>query len=171
MLFIDPGTACGFAVGWMQDSKPNITSGEWDLKRSKCDAWVMTCVWLKREIRALHKRFPFTHVGYEASHRHLGTDAAHMHGAQIGAIQEVCLELGLPFESVGVGTLKKFWTGKGNARKPDMMRVVRERGFEPDTDNEADAIAGWHWLQAQASRIDHATTIEAADPVPEDTLL
>lgn len=150
MLSLDPGTACGFAVGSMVEGKPQITSGEWDFSRSKHDAWVMTCIWLERELEALHKATEFTHVGYEASRRHMSTDAAHMHGAQIATIQKFCVTHGIPFEGIEVGTLKKFWTGKGNAKKPDMIRVARERGFEPDTDNEADALAGWHWLQAQA---------------------
>jgi hypothetical protein len=59
-----------------------------------------------------------------------------------------CEERGIPYEAVPVGTLKKFWTGKGNASKGEMIEAARERGFEPASDNEADAIAGWHWLLA-----------------------
>jgi hypothetical protein len=145
MLFIDPGTACGFAVG----SPGAVVSGEWDLKRTRFDAWAMTPIRLKRHLEELHKAAGFTHVGYEQVRRHMSTDAAHLYGALVAAIQEFCLTKGISYESVGVGTLKKFWTGKGNAKKPDMIRAARERGFEVDTDNEADAIAGWHWLQAQ----------------------
>ena len=151
MLFIDPGTTSGFAVGSMQDGdKPLITSGEWDLRRTRFDAWVMTPIKLKREMETLQKCSGFTHVGYEQVRRHMSTDAAHLYGALVAAIQEFCVTKGIPFESVGVGTLKKFWTGKGNAKKPDMIRAARDRGFELDSDNEADAIAGWHWLQESA---------------------
>jgi Holliday junction resolvasome RuvABC endonuclease subunit len=145
MLFIDPGTACGFAVG----SPGAVCSGEWNLKRTRFDAWCMTPIKLKRELEALYKSTKFEHVGYEQVRRHMSADAAHIYGALIAAIQEFCVEHGIPFESVGVGTLKKFWTGNGHAKKPDMIHAARERGFEPDTDNEADALAGWHWLQAQ----------------------
>lgn len=163
MLFLDPGTACGFAVGSMVEGKPSIASGEWDLSRTRFDAWAMTPIKLKRELEAWHKTTGFSHVGYEQVRRHMSTDAAHLYGALAAAIQEFCLTKGIPFESVGVGTLKKFWTGKGNAKKPDMMSAARERGFEPDTDNEADALAGWYWLQAQAL----AGAEEAADKAAE----
>jgi Holliday junction resolvasome RuvABC endonuclease subunit len=151
MLFIDPATACGFAAGSMVEGKPQLISGEWDLSRTRFDAWAMTPIKLKRELEALHKSTGFTHVGYEQVRRHMSTDAAHLYGALVAAIQEFCMIKGIPFESVGVGTLKKFWTGKGNAKKPDMILAARERGFEPATDNEADALAGWHWLQARDS--------------------
>ena len=39
----------------------------------------------------------------------------------------------------------RFATGKGNAGKPAVMRAVRERGFEPADDNEADALALLLW--------------------------
>jgi crossover junction endodeoxyribonuclease RuvC len=152
MLFLDPGTACGFAVGSTVNGKPLLISGEWDLSRSKHDAWVMSAIWLKRHIRELHKETGFTHLGYEHVVRHLGAHAGHMYGALVAAIQEVCLELGVSYEAVGVGTLKKFATGKGNASKEDMKRAARERWqVYTDSDNEADALAGWHWMQAQAS--------------------
>jgi crossover junction endodeoxyribonuclease RuvC len=160
MLFIDPGTACGFAVGQMGQ----VVSGEWDLSRTRFDAWAMTPIKLKRELETLYKATGFVHVGYEQVRRHMSTDAAHLYGALVAAIQEFCLTKGIPFESVGVGTLKKFWTGKGNAKKPDMIRAAREWwGFEPDTDNEADALAGWHWLQAQADASVHAPVTAAAE--------
>lgn len=146
VAFIDPATACGFAAG----APGAIVSGEWDLSRSRFDAWCMTAIYLKRRLTELHKAIGFTHLGYEQVRRHMSTDAAHLHGALVAAIQEWCVDNKITFESVGVGTLKKFWTGKGNAKKPDMMAEARKRGFEPDTDNEADALAGWHWLQAQA---------------------
>jgi Holliday junction resolvasome RuvABC endonuclease subunit len=154
MLFIDPGTASGFAVGSMVKGTPQVVSGDWDLSRTRFDAWAMTPIKLKREMEKWHRATQFEHVGYEQVRRHMSTDAAHLYGALIAAIQEFCLTKGILFESVGVGTLKKFWTGSGNATKPDMIRVARERGFEPDTDNEADALAGWHWLQAQAQGVD-----------------
>ena len=146
MIFIDPGTTCGFAVG----SPGAVVYGEFDLSRTRFDAWAMTPIKLKRQLESMHKAVGFTHVGYEQVRRHMSTDAAHLYGALVAAIQEFCLAKNIPFESVGVGTLKKFWTGKGNAKKPDMITAARARGFEPDTDNEADALAGWHWLQAQA---------------------
>lgn len=38
-------------------------------------------------------------------------------------------------------TLKKATTGRGNAKKPEMIAAMRARGFDPKDDNEADALA------------------------------
>lgn len=46
--------------------------------------------------------------------------------------------------------VKKYWTGKGNAKKPDMIAAAVERGYDigPAQDDEADAIAMWHFAAA-----------------------
>lgn len=55
-----------------------------------------------------------------------------------------------------VGTIKKYFTGSGSAKKPQMIAAARARGFEPKDDNEADALAiyfytmnKFHPMQAQ----------------------
>ena len=45
----------------------------------------------------------------------------------------------------GIGLHVCFTTGKGNADKQAMIAAMRERGFEPADDNEADAIAILLW--------------------------
>ena len=42
---------------------------------------------------------------------------------------------------VGVGTVKKAWTGKGNATKDDMIAEAERRGMKVIDDNHADALA------------------------------
>jgi Holliday junction resolvasome RuvABC endonuclease subunit len=44
-----------------------------------------------------------------------------------------------------VGTWKRHACGKGNASKQEVIAAMRERGFEPADDNEADAIAILLW--------------------------
>ena len=44
-----------------------------------------------------------------------------------------------------VGTIKRFIAGKGNADKAAVIAAVRDRGFVPADDNEADAIAILLW--------------------------
>jgi Holliday junction resolvasome RuvABC endonuclease subunit len=46
---------------------------------------------------------------------------------------------------VPVGTIKRFIAGKGNADKKAVIEAVRARGFRPNDDNEADAIAILLW--------------------------
>lgn len=43
--------------------------------------------------------------------------------------------------TVSPSTLKKATTGHGRASKDDMMKVVKGWGFDPQDDNESDAIA------------------------------
>lgn len=49
---------------------------------------------------------------------------------------------------VPAATLKKWTTGKGNAKKPEMLAKVRERWRQVDDHNEADAIALLHYAEA-----------------------
>ena len=48
------------------------------------------------------------------------------------------------------GSIKKFWTGKGNAKKPEMIAAAVARGYDLSLrqDDEADAIATWHFAAA-----------------------
>ena len=48
-----------------------------------------------------------------------------------------------------MGTIKKHATGKGNAGKAAMIAAARARGFAPQDDNEADALALLAWAVAQ----------------------
>ena len=52
-----------------------------------------------------------------------------------------CEQQRIPYQGVPVGTWKRHACGKGNADKQAVIAAIRERGFEPEDDNEADAIA------------------------------
>jgi crossover junction endodeoxyribonuclease RuvC len=54
-------------------------------------------------------------------------------------------ERGIVPQPVGVGQIKKFWTGRGNVTKEDMVAETRARGFDPVDGNEAIALALLHW--------------------------
>jgi Holliday junction resolvasome RuvABC endonuclease subunit len=145
IAFFDLGTRCGYAWG-----RPgSISSGEWDLQPSRFESWGHRFIKFRRNLDQLHKAADITAVGYEAVRRHLGVDAAHCYGGYMGALQTWCIEHSIPFEGVLPGTLKKFWTGSGSAKKNEMIEAARRRGFEVAGDNEADALAGLHWLFAQ----------------------
>jgi Holliday junction resolvasome RuvABC endonuclease subunit len=84
-------------------------------------------------------------VYFEEVRRHAGTDAAHVFGGFLATLSAWCEQHGIAYEGVPVGTIKRFATGKGNADKAAMIAAMRERGFEPADDNEADAIAILLW--------------------------
>ena len=83
-------------------------------------------------------------IVYEAVENHTSTYAAHAYGGWIAILQAHCEEKSIPYTGYPVGTIKKFWTGKGNAKKPDMLQAARERGYNPTDDNAADALAIYH---------------------------
>lgn len=88
-------------------------------------------------------------VYYEEVRRHAGTQAAHVYGGFVGALTMWCEEKQIPYSCVPVGTIKKTWTGKGNASKQDMINVAIESGFDVSDDNQADALALLHCVLAQ----------------------
>ncbi len=142
-LFVDPATTCGMAVGMLGF----IVASDLELKVE--DEPFAARLWrLKRWLEQTHDADPITLIGYESSRFLKSADAAFCYGAIVGQLLLFALEHDIPVESVPVATLKKFWTGSGNASKQQMMAAARQRGFEPASHNEADAIAGLHWLFA-----------------------
>lgn len=49
--------------------------------------------------------------------------------------------LNIPRYDYAPNTIKKFMTGDGRAKKPQMVQAARLRGYNVGTDHEADAIA------------------------------
>lgn len=80
-------------------------------------------------------------ITYEVVHRHIGTDAAHLYGLFEGLVWMAADRRNIRVDSVGVGSIKKTWTGWGDAAKEGMIAEARRRGYRPDTDNAADALA------------------------------
>ncbi|KDD44817.1 hypothetical protein L532_2313 [Bordetella bronchiseptica OSU095] len=88
-------------------------------------------------------------IAYEDVKRHTGTDAAHAYGAFLCIVEMLAGSHRLRLLPVGVSTIKKHWTGKGNADKAAMLTQAKARGFRPETDNDADALAILSWAVAQ----------------------
>ena len=80
-------------------------------------------------------------IVYEDIKRHAGTAAAHMWGGFEAILLAHCLRNGVETAWLGVGEIKKHATGKGNAPKDAVIAAMRARGFEPEDDNDADALA------------------------------
>lgn len=80
-------------------------------------------------------------VYYEDVKQHAGTLAAHVYGGFLACLEMWCAANNVPLRPVGVGVVKKHWTGKGNADKLAMVETARAKGFRPKDNNEADALA------------------------------
>ncbi|MFQ5510204.1 MAG: crossover junction endodeoxyribonuclease RuvC [Leptospirillia bacterium] len=143
ILALDLGTTTGWAV---RAADGTVTSGTMSFKPGRFEGGGMRFLRFKRwlaEIELLAGR-PTT-VYFEEVRRHAGVDAAHAYGGFMGQLTAWCELRGVPYQGVPVGTIKKYATGKGNAGKAAVIAAVRERGYEPADDNEADAIALLLW--------------------------
>lgn len=57
----------------------------------------------------------------------------------------ICKREGARVYMANPSKLKKFFTGHGKAKKPEMMAVARRYGWAVRDDNQADACAVWAW--------------------------
>ena len=140
VLALDLGTRCGFAVGDVF-SPGRVLSGTMNFKPGKFASFGRRAkdfgAWLDR----IYTLEDFGDVVFEEVRRHVGTDAAHIYGSFLAEVTSFCEDNAIPCAGVPVGTIKKHATGRGNAKKPEMMAAAVSWGFKPDDDNEADALA------------------------------
>ena len=143
ILALDLGTMLGYAIAAHGGA---IASGVVSFKPSRYDGggirYLRFRSWLDG-IAADAAGIGVVH--YEEIRRHLSTDAAHVHGGLLATLTAWCEQRSIAYQGVPVGTNKRHITGKGNADKQAVIAAVRERGFSPADDNEADAIAILLW--------------------------
>ena len=143
ILALDLGTSTGWA---MSPPSGPIASGTMSFRPSRYDGGGMRYLrfrnWLNQFVTGGDV---IQAVYFEEVRRHVGTDAAHIYGGFLACLSAWCEENGLAYQGVPVGTIKRFTTGKGNADKAAVIAALRELGFSPTDDNEADALAILLW--------------------------
>lgn len=139
VLALDLGTITGWAVA---PRGGVLRSGSFELQPSKLGGngrrWIAFREWLTstaREVGGVHA------VYYEDVKNHAGTIAAHVYGGYLAMLEAWCAANNIPLHGVGVGTVKKHFTGNGAAKKPAMIAEAERRGIKVIDDNHADAIA------------------------------
>lgn len=140
ILALDLGTKCGWAVAI---SGEGIIGGVKDFSTKRNEGGGMRYLRFMRWLEFI-KDDGITEIHFEEVRRHAGTQAAHVYGGLMGTLTMWCEENKIPYSSVPVGTIKKIWTGKGNATKEMMIEEARRRGFDVIDDNHADALALLH---------------------------
>lgn len=142
ILGLDLATKCGYALG--DGSKKRAKYGTLDFQNSKYDGAGVRFVkfgnWLHNTLVDNTVKL----VVYEGVRSHSAVDAAHVYGGWVAMLQTVCEDLAVPYTAFGVTEIKKYWTGKGNAKKEDMIEAARNMGYDPPDDNAADALAIYH---------------------------
>ena len=136
LLALDLGTACGFAI--FKDGKFISGTKKLGTYKEKFGArfhefrtWLLNII-AKHNIEAVY---------FERVFGHKGVEAAHCYGGFLYMLASVCFQQNIPCISFSVQAIKKFMTGKGNATKDEMIAAARQKGFNPKTDDEADAIS------------------------------
>lgn len=141
MLCLDIGTHCGWAFC---DRGGNVTYGteKFPIRTAGPGVrWSQFRAWLAKIIVDGHVGV----VYFEdvKAHGPGQVIAAHTYGGFLAMAQMVCAQHNVRMVGVGVGTVKKAFTGKGNAKKPEMITTAQAKGFRVanDEDDTADALA------------------------------
>ncbi len=143
ILALDLGTTTGWAL---RNPRGRIISGTADFKPHRFEGGGMRYLRFERWLdETLRLAGDIEAVYFEEVRRHIGVDAAHVYGGFLAGVTAWCEEHAVAYQGVPVGTIKRFIAGKGNADKAAVIAAVRERGFNPTDDNEADAIAILLW--------------------------
>ena len=122
-------------TGW----KTSTASGVWNLKPTRGETEGMRVVRFKAKVKELIDLEGITLVSYErpaGMHKSSIMVASEM----VGVLKELCFEKGVNLSCYSASQIKAFATGKGNANKESMIRAAVSLGFNPQDDNEADAI-------------------------------
>lgn len=144
ILALDLGTSTGYAVG----VKP-VAYGTWNFKPGRFEGGGVRFLRFRLKLEEMRCQYGVTHVAFEEVRRHAGTDAAHIYGGLLATLTSYCEEHCIPYTGFPVGTIKKFWTGNGAAKKEAMIAEAVRRGFKPKDDNAADAVAILHLAQRE----------------------
>lgn len=144
ILALDPGSTCGWAVGWPGGLYPAY--GTWDIRPRRGESVGMRYLHLRRHLEQVRAAYPdLSLVVYEQAHQRGGAATEYAVGCATET-QSWCAEHGIEHAAVHSATLKKQATGDGRASKDDMRRQAammypgRVESWRDLSSDEADAI-------------------------------
>ena len=139
IIALDLGTTTGWAT---REAAGNITSGTVSFKTGRFEGGGMPFLRFKQWLTDLKATLGVIDAIYfEEVRAHKGVDAAHKYGGFVAHLTAWCEHRGIPYSGIPVGTIKKHITGKGNSSKEEVVAAVKNKGFAPIDDNEADSLA------------------------------
>ncbi|CAK01364.1 crossover junction endodeoxyribonuclease RuvC [Bartonella tribocorum] len=139
ILCLDLGSKTGWAIC---GADGHIVSGVMNFQPRRFEGGGMRYLRFKRCLSEIKQAVgSIDAVYFEEVRRHVGTDASHVYGGFLATLTAWCEHHQIPYEGIPVCTIKKATTGKGNASKEEMIKVMRAKGHAPEDDNEADALA------------------------------
>lgn len=139
ILALDLGTSTGWAVA-TRDGQHKSGSLRLDPKKLGGNGrrWIAFREWLTATAR---QAGGIQAVYVEDVRRHVSNLSARVYCGYLAILEAWCATNNVPLHGVGVGTIKKAWTGNGRAKKGAMIAEAQRRGVRVADDNEADALA------------------------------
>lgn len=134
ILAIDIGTK----LGWALLAQGRIVSGGFDMRPAVGEKPGLRFLKFRREFLSNFRQVQ--EVYFEEVRRHEGTHAAHVYGGFWAILLAWCEENSIPYRGVEVSDWKKNLGISGRAKKTDVLEAMKERGFDPKTEDEADAL-------------------------------
>ena len=132
ILALDIATVCGF--------RTETASGVWNFnKQKRGDSYGMRLIRFKSSIKEILDLEEIDVVVYERP-AGMFKSSIIVASEMIGVLIALCEERQIQYTAYSATEIKKFATGKGNAKKEDMIKAAIALGFNPADDNEADAI-------------------------------
>lgn len=141
ILALDLGTT----VGWASlDDSGALTWGHVQLQGDEGERYAAFRRWLLARLAELHGDgfVAFEEVRFNRGRSYIP--------GQIAILMAVCVEADVAYVGVGVPELKRWATGKGNAKKPAMVAAARRWARTDLTDDEADALLVARWAHENA---------------------
>lgn len=138
VLALDLATKTGWAIR-LRDG--TVKYGVFDAKSSNGTHEGQRFVNFRHFLSDLIATHDIHHVTYEDIRRHMSTMSAHVHGGLKAITLMLCAAHNLEMSCKGVGVIKKHWVGTGRASKEEMIVEAVKRGYRPEDDNVADALA------------------------------
>lgn len=135
-LSLDLGTRTGYAIRLRGG---DTFSGTKNFTLKKNDHTVLRWINFRTWLTDVLVRYNIHAVVYEEVRRHSATRASHVYGGFKAILEMSCYAHNCELAGFGVGPIKKFATGKGNASKHEMMAAIDDSVDLVD-DNHADAL-------------------------------
>lgn len=122
-------------TGW----KTETSSGTWNLKPNRGESEGMRVVRFKAKVKEMVELENISLISYERPAGQYKSSII-VASQMVGVLQLLCIEKGINLACYSAKEIKKFATGNGNSNKEAMIQAAKDLGFNPEDDNEADAI-------------------------------
>jgi Holliday junction resolvasome RuvABC endonuclease subunit len=146
ILALDQASKCGVAYQLVgEKAKVEL----WDLSIKNKESQGMK--WLRFEAKLINfiKKNDIKIIAYELPAGRNINPIIHS-SKLICIVEKACADLGLEYIEMATGSIKKFATGNGNAKKDLMIEFAKKLwGYEGEDDNEADALHILHYLKSK----------------------